>query len=669
MAMDWQIPRNGFAWLLLAQLAVIAPHTLRLPLWVLFVFLIAGFWRFMVFQGRWSMPRASAKTLMAITCMAGIYFSYRSFLGLEPTVAMLITGFSLKLVEAKQRRDFYLLAFLAYFVVLAAFLFEQGLLLTVYLIFASMVVTSALVALHDHDQDRFEWHSFKKSGLLFAQSLPLMIVLFAVFPRFAPLWQVPMPGHQAATGVSDRMSPGDIGELVKDTRLAFRANFDGPPPDVNALYWRGLVMTVFDGREWRPGFNAARKRDKRREAILASGDEITYRIIQEPSFNPWVFSLAHASTENTDIVETQDFRLQRTLDVSERISYVVKSDLGAILEPELSERRRDYETRIPFGFNPRVREWVDQKKTSLSPEQFVELVLAEFKNKPFIYTLSPVTLGRHSIDEFFFDTQEGFCGHYASSFVFLMRAAGIPARIVTGYLGGEVNPITQSVLVHQFTAHAWAEVWLSKKGWVRVDPTSAVSPERVEQGIEQAVGSDEFLAGAPFSPIRYRHLVWINKIRMQLDALNYFWVSSVINFKGEKQQDFLTHLLGKINPLRIALLLIGVGGVVVIWVMFDVIVQFFHSGYRPEERYYLRACKRLSRLGLERHSGEGAIDFARRVDASQQVSSDLRQLFLSVTRYYVELRYQPVDSTEAKQLKRLLRQDSRKFSQRLLMSN
>lgn len=674
MSSVWQLPRNSLAWLLIAQLAVILPHLGLLPIWVFVVFFLAGLSRLMVFQGRWSMPRPAVKTLLALSCMAGVYYSYGSFLGLEPTVTLLIAGFALKLVEAQQRRDFYALVFLAYFVALTAFLFDQSLSQTLYSFIAVLLVTTALVALHHGDQDRLDGQSFKKALLLFAQALPLMVVLFAVFPRFDPLWQVPLPGHQASTGVSDRLSPGDISELLKDSRLAFRANFEGPAPEVNQLYWRGLVMSVFDGREWRPGRNADQPRkpaqnnaDKiaQKKQTSDSGQVLSYRIIQEASYKPWLFALSLASSSDQKIIATQDYRLQRNSDIHERISYRVSSDIGARFEPQLSAEQKNYQTRLPAGFNPRIRQWVEEQKQGLTPQQFVALVLQQFSQQPFAYTLSPATLGRHSVDDFFFETQQGFCGHYASSFVFMVRAAGIPARVVTGYLGGELNPLTQSVLVHQFTAHAWAEVWFEGEGWRRVDPTSAVAPERVDQGVEQALGGGQFLSERPFSPVRYRHLIWINKMRMQLDALNYYWVSSVINYNDDSQHNFLKSLLGEINPLRIALLLIAVAGLVVVWVMWDIIRQKLITARRRHDRDYLLLCQKVASLGLVRADDEGPIDFARRVSAQQQLPPELSLLFMSATRHYVELCYQKNDSDERKQLQKLLRQDSRNFARKM----
>ena len=667
MNREWQLPRNSLAWLLIAKLAVVLPHIGLLPAWVFVVFLLACFSRFMVFQGRWSMPRPAIKTLLAFVCIVGVYYSYRGFLGLEPTVTLLIAGFSLKLVEAHRRRDFYLLVFLAYFVALTAFLFNQSLYQTLYSMIAVLLVTSALVALHHGDQDRFSWQSFKKSMSLFAQAMPLMLVLFVVFPRFDPFWQVPLPGHQAATGISDTMSPGDIGELVKDNRLAFRANFEGQSPEVNQLYWRGLVLSVFDGRAWRPGINASRPRMFERESAADSQQILSYRIIQEASYKPWLFALSLATTTDNEIIQTQDYRLLRSSDVHERISYQVDSDLDAILEPILSTKHKNYQTRLPVGFNPRARVWAENNRQGLKPKQFVSLVLQQFREQPFIYTLSPVTLGRDSVDDFFFESQQGFCGHYASSFVFMMRAAGIPARVVTGYLGGELNPLTQSVLVHQFTAHAWAEVWLEGEGWQRVDPTSAVAPERVEQGIEQAIGAAQFLSDTPFSPARYRHLRWINKIRMQIDALNYYWVSSVINYKDDTQDNFLKSLLGEVSALRIALLFGVVAALVVVWAMWDVIRLKIANAPRREDRDYLLLCRKLESLGLARGSDEGPIDFARRVSAQQQLSPELSLLFASATRYYVDLCYQKNDSEERKQLQKLLSQDTRKFSRKMFV--
>ncbi|HSB97224.1 MAG TPA: DUF3488 and transglutaminase-like domain-containing protein [Spongiibacteraceae bacterium] len=617
--------RHALTWLLAAQFAVIAPHAGRLPIWVSLAWLVSAFWRAMVYQGRWSFPHRLIKLVLVVGCLLGIRYSYAAWTGLEPTVALLVTCFSFKLLEAATRRDALILLFLGYFVALTEFLFEQGLGTVLYMLLPLLLLTTALVALHrsaqlqftqEQQPLRFSWQPLRAAATMLAQALPLMLLLFLVFPRIGPLWQVPLPGNSARSGMSDEMAPGDIAQLSLSDALAFRAAFTGPVPPARDLYWRGLVLDEFDGRRWRGNRLA--------EALLPAvqtldGPAIDYEVYLEPTYQRWLYALQRPASVDSKTLLTIDYRLLARDNVFEKMVYRARAYPQEKLDLELDSQLRKRELLIPKKSNPRAQAWAQQLRTENADDAaLIDSVLQHFRTQQFFYTLKPPLLGDHPIDEFLFASRRGFCEHYASSFVFILRAAGIPARVVVGYQGGEINPLTGTVLVHQFDAHAWAEAWLPARGWVRFDPTAAVAPQRIENGLERAVASGEFLGQSPLSVNRYRGLSWLNKLRLRTDAINYAWTRWVVNYRDETQTDVLRSLLGEINPLRMGLFLVGGGGVVLAIVAAVLLGrQLFGERLPIEQRYYRQFCRRLARHGYERPEGMAPGDYARWVLAQQ----------------------------------------------------
>ena len=616
-----------------------------------------------MYQGRWSLPAKSVKVLLAVLCIGGIYNSYGTITGLEPTVALLFSGFCLKLLEVVKKRDVVVIIYIAYFVALTEFLFSQDFSIAVLVFVTVLLITAALVALHQHGYDQLNVISLRKASVIFLQAVPLMLVLFVVFPRFEPLWTVPLPSHQAKTGISDTMAPGDISNLSQSSDLAFRVVFEGEVPDRSSMYWRGLVYSEFDGRSWRQGrWKKDLMTGQQTDDILKSiNNPLRYEVIQETTHQPWLFSLALAYTFDKKIRTVSDYRLIRTEDIHSRITYQVVSDQAALIQTQLDRRTRTFETALPNNSNPETKKFALRLfSQSNNTQDYINRILKQFREQEFVYTLKPPLLGEHTVDEFLFQTRRGFCSHYASSFVFLMRAAGIPARVVAGYQGGEINPITGTVLVHQFDAHGWAEVWLEGRGWVRVDPTAAVSPDRIEFGLERAMAEEgSFLSGTPLSPMRYRNVAWLNKLRLQMDAFSYYWSSWVLQYKGDKQSRVLQQLLGEVSPWRLATLILAVGALVLAVVAFDLLRGRGKPKAEAHVSVYLRLCKRLERAGYPRLPGEGAIDFARRI-AEQQPKWKLP--LLAATRAFVTLSYEPLPAEQKKAVMKQLRQEVFKVS-------
>ena len=644
MSQPW-ISRHALAWLLAAQLIVIAPHMLRLPAWVITAWLLCAVWRLQVYRGLWPFPGRLIKVGLVVACLAGIRFSYGAVAGLEPTVALLISCFSFKLLEASSRRDAYLLLFLGYFVALTEFLFEQGLGTVLFMSLPLLLLTTALTALHQLEPLRFSWQPLRKAAVMLAQALPMMLLLFLVFPRMAPLWQVPLPGAGAKTGMSDRLSPGDIAQLSQSDELAFRAAFSGAIPPAHELYWRGLVLDEFDGRTWRAnGFNETEQ--KKSEPL--AGKFFDYEVFLEPTYQRWLFVLQVPASADAKTFLTIDYRLLAKDIVAEKFAYRARAYPQAAFDIDIDPRLRKFELMLPKHNNPRSRAWAKQLRDRFDDDSaLIDFLLTHFRTENYFYTLKPPLLGENGIDEFLFDTRRGFCEHYASAFVYLLRAAGIPARVVVGYQGGEINPLTATVLVHQFDAHAWAEAWLPQRGWVRFDPTAAVAPQRIEGGLERAVGAGEFLADTPFSANRYRGVNLLNWARLRLDAMNYAWTRWVVNYRDETQTTVLQNLLGEINPLRMTLFLVGGGAIILLIAAGGIWGRRLWRDQTPlEQRYYVKFCNKLARAGYPKPIGMGASDYCRWVLQQQPQWSAVRE----ITACYEALSYRKLSEKQRQQL-------------------
>lgn len=646
-----QVPRNALVWIIICLFALVAPHAARLPLWVLAVYVVAVVWRLQVHRGRWSFPGRWVKVAMTVSGFIGIYFSYGSLIGLEPTVALLLTAFALKFIELSQRKDAYVLLFLGYFICITEFLFSQDLLITLYSLFTVVLVTTALVALHQPAQHQFNRSTIRLASVMLLQAMPLMIVLFFVFPRFGPLWTVPIKSHTAKTGMSDFMKPGDVASLSQSADVAFRVKFEGEIPDKSSLYWRGLVFSRLEQGVWSAlGFYDVPITEQRPRGIAARGKPLSYSIIMEPTQQNWLYGLNYVHSNTAGVLHTSDYRLLSPTPLETEYRYSADTWTDVPVEMELSKWRRKTETKLPPAGNPRTRQLaLDLRDTASSDEDLVDLVLDKFNRETYVYTLQPGALsGRHTIDQFMFQSRRGFCEHYASAFVFMMRAAGIPARVVAGYQGGEINPVNKTVIVHQFDAHAWAEVWLQDRGWVRVDPTAAVSPQRIEFGLEEAMASEgSFLADTPLSPLRYRNIPLLNLMRLRYDALTYRWQSWVVSFDSDQQFDLLRSIFGEISTRLFATLLLGSWALVLIPVAISLFLKRDTNPVSPLEKHYRIFCSRMARLGLIRAPGETAGQFAQRAEDALPGFSDQLWRITGLYNYlaYKDNRLSNADST------------------------
>jgi len=459
------------------------------------------------------------------------------------------------------------------------------------------------------------------------------------------------------------MSPGDFAILTRSDELAFRVTFKGERPPNDQLYWRGLVFTDFDGQKWeqskmrftrQPIEMANRMNAPWDRLIERHGDPVEYTVIMEPSFQNWLFALPTPVplTEGTALV--RDFRLFSMEPVQKRFRYEVKSYLDHHTERDLSQVMEYRMKLLPKDGNPESRALARRLfSESETTREFVDRVLDMFNQEEFIYTLRPPPLGEDHVDEFLTGTRRGFCEHYAGSFVFLMRAAGIPARVVVGYQGGEYNPIGNYVAVHQFDAHAWAEVWIEGEGWRREDPTSAVAPERIEGGLEAAMlGENSFLEDSPLSWLKYRQALWLTDIRLQLSAIGHYWDTWVVGYNPTMQMRLLEQYMGDVSPRKIAFALLA--GIVLIMSIVGLMLLAKPTTrlLDPVTREYLKFCHLLARQGMTRIVGEGPEDFAERVGQQKpQLGDSVRK----VSDIYISLNYKQDHAFSTQDLKKAVR--------------
>jgi transglutaminase-like putative cysteine protease len=631
-----QLSRVALLYLLAVLTTSLALLSRDMPLWIIGVWLACVIWRGMVYLGRWSLPGSWQKAVGVTACCVGIAAQYRTGLSLEVYVALLITGLSLKSLEVYHIRSAQLFLYIAILVLMAFLLFAQGFIATLLAILQLALIVASQVAIQS-DPRRLTEHPLaplKTAGVTLGLAAPLLIFLFIVMPRLPPLWAMPLQKQEARIGMGEDMSPGDFSKPSRSAELAFRAGFFGDIPPQSSLYWRGTVLDEFDGRRWK---NSSDNHFHWQNTGSLPKPQIQplYNIVMEPHGHRWVFTLSTARLADDRISSNGDDLFRYRQEVFERVTYDVwPAETGKDLQ-ELSAAERQRYTALPNTGNPRARELARQwRQEAISDQAIVRQALVRF-HLTFVYTLEPPLLGADSVDQFLFDTQRGFCEHFAGAFVFLMRAAGVPARVVMGYQGGQRNLQERYVSVRQYDAHAWAEIWDPPKGWHRIDPTAAVAPERVEQG---------FAALFPESPAfetllglqtRSRQTL-IGLLSIKLDYLDYLVGRWVLGYDPERQQSLLRRLgLGSPQALLMAF---SIGFLA----MLAAFLLFLHQRDRTQRREdplttrYRQLCDQYARLGIPRQPSETPLQFAERLMAENAREA---ATFFAISQRYEKLFY------------------------------
>ena len=641
---------TSLPWTLGALAFSVIPHVHFLPIWVTVAFLSCSAWRYQVERKRWRLPPAWLRIVLALICFIGVLASYESVSGVGPGSALLAVMAALKLLETKRRRDQFVLLFISIFLIMSSLLREQYLWSLPYLIAGVIFTMTAWLRMAPNSQ-KDVISSFKTGIRLIMYAAPLTVAMWIFFPRLAtPFWSVPIDTSSASSGLSDNMSPGDISSLSLSNAVAFRVKFDGIVPPPHQRYWRGLVLNRFNGRMWsgnEPSIDRGARLD-----IETFGDPVGYQVTMEPTRQHWVFALD--VPEEWDLERTymgRQQQLARAQPIDQRIAYNVVSYPNFRLNSELQEFARSYYTRLPDSRNPRTLELAQQMRDEAANEEaFITNVLEKFNDEEYFYTLEPPALGSNPVDRFLFDTRRGFCEHYASAFAVMMRAVGIPSRIVLGYQGGEINPMGEYMIVRQADAHAWTEVWLPNRGWYRIDPTAAVAPERIESGRSGAMFDGIAASWGLTAPSALLY-----QLTLTLDALNAKWNEWILGYGPENQSKFM-EWLGMDDPDWRNMMLTLIAIVVA---LIAIISGNLALRYRPprKDAAAILYQKFTEKTGVEPSQGETPLSYAVRISDAR---TDIADAANSITAHYLDVRYGPPDLVAIEILKQSVYEFSRK---------
>lgn len=618
-------------WLLAAAASASLPLLPHLPSWLLAFVGLTYLWRLALAVRNKPMPSRLPLVLAVVAATVGIYLEYRSLFGQNAGIAMLSVFLALKQLETKTRRDGLTTVFLAYFVALAGLLQAQAIVNGLLLAFAVAVTTATLAALTD---DRLEpKRLLGLSSLMLAQATPFLLILFVLFPRInGPLWGMPRDTPSARTGLSDTMSPGSIGNLSLSDAIAFRVSFDGALPRRDQLYWRGPVLNHFDGRTWRapPAYRVAP-----RPIYEVAQTGIAYEITLEAHRRHWHFMLELPTELGEGSLMAEDYLVVTRDPVLERKRYRARSLPDLRAGADAAPRALEQALQLPAGTNPRIRAQASEWRQTFggdpqSSAAIVDAALAFFRKQELVYTLTPKVLNANVVDEFLFDTRQGFCEHFSSAFVFAMRAAGVPARVVTGYQGGEVNPVDGNLVVRQYDAHAWAEVWLPNIGWLRIDPTAVSAPSRIQDNLAAAVP-----AGDPLPLSMRLDAAWLRDLRFHWDAAGNAWNQWVLGYNPERQLDLLARL-GMRSPdwRSMTVVMTILCSVVLAALTAWALLQRRRSD--PAQAIWRRLTRRLERRGIPFLPWEGPLAYARRAAA---LHPELGGKLAVIAKLYAQIRY------------------------------
>jgi protein-glutamine gamma-glutamyltransferase len=609
-------------WLLCSLGVILLIHAPNLPVWVIATSLLFGLWRFAAIKSPNLLPRRWLLIPITLLVGFGILATFKGLFGRDASLSLLVMMTALKLLETKVMRDYMLALVLGYFLVGNLFLFNQSIPTFALSIAPLLLLTGTLIQV-SHQKPLPIQFLMRLAGKLLLQSIPVMLVLFVLFPRIpGPLWGVPQDAFSGMSGLGDSLEFGNISHLTKNSAVAFRVQFKGEIPAQNQLYWRGPVLWHQDANSWlMPSKNIGLSQEK----ASTTGKPIEYTITLEPHNRLWLLLLDMPSKIPRDAKLTHDYSTVAANPVRTRIRYDATSYSNYTLGETLDDRENTMSLQIHINENPKTIQ-LAESWAALSPAQKVNAALNMYRSQPFIYTLNPPRLNKDAVDDFLFNTKKGFCEHYATSFVYLMRASGVPARIVTGYQGGELNPNGNYLIVRQSDAHAWAEVWLEGKGWVRIDPTAAVSPERVEQSIGEALRETDDL------PMMARHdFPLLKKAFLSLDNINNGWNQWVLGYDEQKQLEFLKKITGKDVDLQDLLIwMVAAIGLVMAATAYFVL-KTNKAKLSPAAQIYAQFCNKLTPLKLSPNVGEGALDFGTRV--AQQLPQQQKEILEIVTRY------------------------------------
>ncbi|NVJ50504.1 MAG: DUF3488 domain-containing transglutaminase family protein [Gammaproteobacteria bacterium] len=633
-----------------SQLLVLLPFVFLLPPQISLLIFLAPFWVFTrLATNKNSQLNRFVIVGICILVSALVFLQYNTFRGKDAGVALITAMYSLKILESWRYRDFNLLITLSFFISAMAFLFSQSFLLVGYIFVVYGRLLHTLTKGNAHQSSQVSW---RQSSKLILYAIPIIAVLFVFFPRLSePLWR--MPGQLAAgTGLSDSMTPGDINALNLLDDPAFRVKVaDGQMIPAERRYWRGLVFENFNGLTW--------QRDPLRESIAADfkfdiQNAIQYTVTYEASQQPWLVGLDVPILFNGDSFAYSDGTIRSPKKIRQRVRYQALSVSGYSLEKELSPIVREMNLALPEEGNTQARQWaIEQRSLVDSDADFIAFLMRHINQEPYFYTLTPPIMNQEMVDDFWFNRRSGFCEHYASSVAFILRAANIPARVVTGYHGGEYNELGEYYLVRQWDAHAWVEYWQADTGWQRLDPTAAIATFRIDDALLAEVGErgllfDQMPDADPLSFGLFEY--W----QQWSDSVNNFWNEWVIDFSSDTQVDIFNWLNLSKMPRSLVYILVLATVALMIFILSRRLI-FRSERVDSIAKSYRLFLRKLRRRDIHKRDNEGPDAFMHRV--LQRLPEQREQLLL-IHQQYMNLRYRSerIDAAALKRFKRSVAQ-------------
>lgn len=610
-----------------------------MPLTIILLLTILSLWQLLIIKQDRKNPGKIVQTLIILVSFLVTLYSYGHIFGQQPGIALVILMSILKLFETKSSRDCYVIIYSAFFIIASNFFYSQSIWLIIYVFFVVVTLVTILIALSDRLKTVTLVERFKLASRFVIYATPLMLILFFLFPRIpGPLWGLPEDAYASQTGLSEEMSPGSINRLISSSAIAFRVKFDKEIPQHNQRYWRGAVLSTYDGKTWRRS-DAPVSAEVNIRYDEKPENNFRYKVTLEPTNLNWLLSLEYPKTNKASGHKNQ-YRMNReamllsTDKITNVISYTMDSQISAS-NLALFEQEDHKNRLLPVKINPATVTLARRllQAAEFDEQRYIKDVLSYFRDNEFVYTLTPDLLGQNAMDDFLFDSRRGFCEHYASAFTYLMRAAGIPARIVIGYQGGTMNPLDDYMIVRQSDAHAWSEVWVDGH-WSRIDPTATVSPDRVEQGILNA-GLDN--SRLPLLLVSNNSL--IKNISFLYDSFQNNWNQWIIGFDQKKQDALLKSLgLEDVSSSNLILLLVTcltITGLIVSWILLT------HNTVQKDrvQHYYNLLCLKLQRHGIQRQLNEGPVDFESRINRDHALSTDTQNDLVFIFKAYRILHY------------------------------
>lgn len=621
--------------LLLAAIGLITlPHIGHIPIPLSVIFFALLFWRLLgVWRPRY-LPNDKVIFLLTLSGIGLLYSQHSGVWGRDAGTAVFVTALGLKLLELNKKRDVYLLSYLAFIVAASQFLYQQNIVLAAYSFLVCCILLAALVAINSTQQ--YNKVALRTATTIALQALPLTLIIFALFPRIqAPAWgPIHHDNNQAQSGLSETLESGSINRLALSPQLAFRVKFDGELPPQNQLYWRGPVFSYTDGKVWR-----VKQYDYvvfYQDKLKFSGKAYRYTLLLEPQDHNWIYALDMPVRFDASVHRNSNYQLTSRAGLGKaaefslvsypqyNTGYITKTEFHENLQlPGSPSRRIDALVKHLHGFEDK-------------PELFIQQLLDYFRQQHFSYSLQPPLMENNPIESFLFEARRGFCNHYATAFVYLMRVAGIPARVVSGYQGGEFNAVGQFLEIRQANAHAWAEVWLQGKGWIRVDPTTAIAPERVEQevNIKRQIETG-MVSSTPTGIDQWDNLFGLKQAEQLWNSVDYHWQRWIVSY-GNDNQSLLFSTIGIgslvevvfwiVATIALALLLLAAG-----------LLRVQRKPEDPAVILYRQFCRKMAKAGVVIRLGEGANDFAIRAKTQKPETGDFVD---EITRIFVRLRYQ-----------------------------